>query len=410
MVSESIQKQAHTDDLTRASDWYDTNRRVLHVDMDAFYVEVELLKRPELRGLPVVVGGKSPRGVVSTCSYEARAFGLHSAMPSIQAQRLCPHAIWLDSDFASYADYSGRFFGIMQRYSPDVVRLSIDEGRVDLTGSERLFGPAPEIAHRIITEIRTELGLPASGGLANSGTAAKIAAELAKPRGLAIVLPGYEPDFLAPLNVERIPGIGKHSLPRFHQLGIRTIGDLAKRTPVDLIRMFGKWAGHLHTVASGAPGRVQRYQPIAPSRSHETTFAQDIFEPDQLTIELRHLIEKLGFKLRQEGLRARTITIKIRDGAFNTVTRSHTFTEPVDSDRLIFPVACRLLLDNLPSRLGVRLIGVAVHNLSSTQIQLDLFRQNSTKVDTFYRTVDAIKEKFGRKSLGFGHRAIHPGS
>ncbi len=397
-------------DEVLAVDWFDLNRRVLHVDMDAFYVEVELLKHPELRGRPVIVGGKSPRGVVSTCSYEARAFGVHSAMPSVQAQRICPQAIWLGGDFPAYAHYSDRVFDIMKRYSPDVVRLSIDEGRVDLTGSERLFGPAPDIAHRILTEIREELGLPASAGLANSGTAAKIAAELAKPRGLAVVLPGYEPDFLAPLKIERIPGVGKRSLPRFHQFGIRTIGDLATRTPMELMRVFGKWAGHLHSIATGKPSRVLHHQPVAPSRSHETTFARDVVEPGQLTNEMRHLVEKLGFKLRQEGLRARTITVKIRDGRFNTITRSHSFSEPVDSDRLIFPVACRLLLDNLPSRMGVRLIGIAVHNLSRTQIQLDLFRQESARTDTFYRTVDAIKEKFGRQSLGFGLRAIKKGN
>jgi DNA polymerase IV len=380
------------------------NRKILHVDMDAFFVEVELLQRPELRGKPVIVGGRHPRGVVSTCSYEARAFGIHSAMPSIQANRLCPHAIWLESNFRSYSDYSQKVFDIMKRYSPLVVQLSIDEGRVDLTGSEMLFGPAPEIADRILNEIRSELKLPASGGLSNSGTAAKIAAELAKPNGLAVILPGHEKSFLAPLKVERIPGIGKKSLPRFHSLGFRTIGDLATHSAEDLSNHFGQWAGSLRRVALGMPGEIHRHKPESPSRSHEATFMQDIFNIDNLRVELRYLVEKLGYKLRQEGLKTRTITLKIRDGHFHTITRSHTLDRPIDCDQAIFQTAFELLKSNLPKGMGVRLIGVAGHQLSKQPNQLDLFQIDDSKISNFYRAVDAIKDKFGRKSAGFALR------
>jgi DNA polymerase IV len=380
------------------------NRKILHLDMDAFFVSVELLKYPELRGKPVIVGGKASRGVVSTCSYEARAYGIHSAMPSVQAQRLCPQAVWLDGDYKSYSYYSERVFQIMRRYSPLVVQLSIDEGRADLTGSELLFGPAPEIAHRILLEIQNELNLPASAGLANSGTAAKIAAELAKPSGLAVILSGHEQSFLSPLKIERIPGVGKKSLPRFHSLGYRTIGDLSRRNPDDLTRHFGKWAGSLRRVALGMPGEVKRHTPDSPSRSHEATFMVDITDPEKLRIEIRHLVEKLGFRLRQEALKARTISVKIRDGRFNTITRSYSFDRPVDSDRILFQTAVDLITNNLPAGIGVRLIGVAAHQLSSAHQQLDLFGSPNAKLDNFYKTVDQIKEKFGKKTVGFGNR------
>ncbi len=377
-------------------------QRILHVDMDAFYVEVELLKRPELRGTPVIVGGRPPRGVVSTCSYEARRFGVHSGMASVQAARLCPAAVWLQGDYHSYSEYSRRMIEILRRYSPEVVQLSIDEARVDLTGSELLFGPAPEIADRILKEIRDELGLPASGGLANSGVVAKIASELAKPRGLAVILPGYEKPFLSPLRVERIPGIGAKSLPKFHRFGVHRIGDLAAMPADELERLFGRWTTHLMNVALGKPASVRPGRPASSSRSHEKTFVRDIFDRDIIRMELRRLVERLGYRLRKRGLRARSISVKIRDGKFNTITRAAKLAAPANSDRILFHSAVKLVMNNLPRENGVRLLGVSAQDVAADIRQLDLFPVENHKLKSFYRAVDGIKEKYGNKVAGFG--------
>ncbi len=376
-------------------------RKILHVDMDAFYVEVELLDRPELRGLPVIVGGKSSRGVVTTCSYEARKFGVHSAMPSVQAQRLCPQAVWINGNHSQYEKYSRAFVKILNRYSPEVAKLSIDEARVDLTGSERLFGNASDIAHRILNEIKDELGLPASAGLANSGTAAKIASELAKPAGLAVILPGYEQPFLAPLKVERIPGIGKKSLPRFKRAGIHTIGDIARRSPEEMTRVCGRWSSHLMNIAKGSTRKSIRQDPAAPSRSNERTFMKDITDPDLIRQEIRRLVENLGFRLRRSGFKTRTIGVKIRDSRFKTITRSITLATPVNADNFIFETAIKLVFQNLPRNSGVRLLGVTAQNLSSRPRQKSLFESGPTRHENFYNTVDTIKQRFGRNAVHF---------
>jgi len=378
------------------------DRRILHVDMDAFYVSVELLKRPDLRGKPVIVGSKSPRGVVSTCSYEARKFGIHSAMPSVQAMRLCPDAVWLSSDFSAYSYYSKQVFNIMRRYSPEVYPLSIDEGRVDLTGSQTLFGSAETIADKILQEIRDELGLPASGGLANSGTAAKMASELAKPCGLAVILPGKEKNFLSPLSIERIPGVGKKSLPKFHQYGIRTIGDLAQCDPETFLRSFGRWGYSLLKIATGTPKSVTPHKPVYPSRSNERTFSKNLTDRAQIKLELRKLVEKLAFRLRRSDLKTTTISVKIRDSHFHTVTRSRSITSPTNRDHVLFNIAESLVSSNLPRHGGIRLLGVSVYNLSSRSAQGNLFELREQQSDRFYRTVDTIKEKYGIRAATFG--------
>ncbi|MBN1552175.1 DNA polymerase IV [bacterium] len=380
------------------------NKYILHVDMDAFYVEVSLLKRPDLRGKPVIVGSRSPRGVVSTCSYEARKFGIHSGMASVQAERLCPSAVWLPGDFEAYSHYSKRFIEILRRYSPVVVQLSIDEARVDLTGCELLFGKPMEIAHRILLDIKYELGLPASGGLANSGTIAKIAAELSKPGGLAVILPGYEQVFISPLKVERIPGIGKKSLPKFHKHGLYRIGDIASKSQDELTRMMGRWSSVLYRIATGSAGPISRAPSQAPSRSHEVTFAEDVTDSVRVREEVRRLIERLGFRLRQENRRVAALTVKIRDAAYQTITRTVSLKTPSNSDRILFNLAIDLVHTNWPDNKGIRLIGVCAHNLVSDIKQLSLFERTNVKLETFYKTVDGIKVRFGQKSVRFGSR------
>lgn len=378
-------------------------RRIMHIDMDAFYVSVELLKRPELRGLPVIIGGKSPRGVVLTCSYPARKYGVCSAMPSVRAMRLCPEAVWLRGDFATYEYYSKKVFDILRRYSPDVYPLSIDEGRLELTGSESLFGPAPGIAHRIVNEVRDELGLPASAGLANSGVTAKIAAELAKPFGLIVVFPGKEASFLAPVPIKYIPGAGKVSQQTFYRYGYRTIGDIAIQSLEVLVRQFGSWASTLYRIAHGQSKPAKPHAPVSPSRSNESTFRQDLFDLEHIRAEVRRLVEKLGFRLRRSNLKAGTVSVKIRDGKFHTITRSQSLKTPTDKDHILFQAAEKLVLSNLPRQSGIRLLGVSTHKLSSGICQESLFVDNEEKnYDRFYTAVDTIKEKYGKQAVWFG--------
>jgi DNA polymerase IV len=391
MAEVRLQDETHSD-----------SRKILHIDMDAFYVEVELLKQPHLRGKPVIVGCRPPRGVVSTSSYEARKFGVHSGMASVVADRLCPEAIWLGGDFEAYSYYSRCFIDILKRYSPQVVQLSIDEARIDLTGSELLFGSATDIAHTILGQIRQELGLPASGGLANSGTVAKIAAELAKPKGLTVILPGYEKSFLAPLKVERIPGVGRKSLPRFHRYGVYRIGDIARKPARELTQLFGRWAGSLQKIALGMPGSANRGQSDSSSRSHEKTFPEDILDPVIIRAEIRRLVERLGFRLRREGLRVKTLSVKIRDGRFNTITRAITMDTPANSDRILFQTAVDLVFQNLPASSGIRLLGVSAQNVTSEIRQLTLFPSSDSRLSSFYQTVDGIKMRFGQTAVRFG--------
>ncbi len=377
--------------------------RIMHLDMDAFYVSVELLKRPELRGQAVIIGGKSPRGVVSTCSYAARKFGVHSGMPSVRAMRICPDAVWLNCDFPAYNHYSEKVFSIMRRYSPEVFPLSIDEGRVDLTGSQDLFGPAEKIAHRIVNEIRDELGLPASAGLANSGVTAKIAAEMAKPFGLIVVFPGKEKAFLAPLPIQYIPGVGKVSLPGFHKYGYQTIGDLASESPDILAKRFGPWADSLYRTAMGEPKKARPTPAVAPGRSNETTFSHDIKDPEQIRSELRRLVEKLGFRLRKSNMTARTVTVKIRDANYHTITRSQTFDTPTNRDHILFEIAETLVFTNLPKHSGLRLLGISVQKLQTRIEQPSLFESSADRqYGKLYSTVDQIKDKFGKKTVFFG--------
>jgi DNA polymerase IV len=379
------------------------DRRILHLDMDAFYVSVELLKRPELRGSPVIIGGKSPRGVVSTCSYTARRYGVHSGMASVKAMRLCPDAVWLNCDFTAYNYYSEKVFSIMRRYSPEVYPLSVDEGRVDLTGSEALFGSAAGIANRIVREIRDELGLPASAGLANSGVTAKIAAEMAKPFGLIVVFPGKEKAFLAPVPIQKIPGVGKVSLPKFHTYGYRTIGDLAAESPDILAHRFGPWAESLYRTATGVPKIARPSIPVSPGRSNEITFSHDITDTEHIRSELRRLVEKLGFRLRKSNITARTVTVKIRDAGYRTITRSKTFDTPTNRDHILFQIAEQLVLSNRPGHSGIRLLGISVQNLRTRIEQPLLFESTADRqYGKLYSTVDTIKEKYGKQTVFFG--------
>ncbi len=306
--------------------------------MDAFFVSVEELFDPSLKGKAVVVGGKSDeRGVVSAASYEARKFGVHSALPLRTAYKLCPHAIFVEGHPERYREYSGRVFEILRRFSPLVEMASVDEAYLDMTGTERLHGPPLRAAHLLHEAVKAETLLNCSIGIASSRLVAKIASDQAKPNGILHVLPGVEARFLAPLEVRKIPGVGKVMEKNLHALGIRRIGDLAALDENVLESRFGKWGLALAGKAQGldAGGWFdseigERGDPK--SISHEHTFNTDTKDADQLEATLTHLAEKVGRRLREHGLHARTMQLKLRYSDFSTITRAHTFASPTQLD------------------------------------------------------------------------------
>src|SRR4029077_15726570 len=298
---------------------------ILHVDMDAFFVSVELLEHPELRGLPVVVGGQpDQRGVVSAASYEARRFGIQSAMPLRTAGRLCPHAVFLDGHHELYGRGSDRIAAILEKYSPVVEMASIDEAYLDLAGTERLYGPPLAAAHRLIREIRDTTGLPCSAGLAATRLVAKVASDQANPRGLLCVPAGAEEAFLAPLGVRKIPGIGKVTEAALHAFAIQTVGQLAA-VPLDkLEEAFGQWGAALYRKARGQDAFEFFVDAEPKSLSHNQTFGQDTCDRAQLDSALSFLCQKAGKRLRDAGLYTRTITLTLRHADFKTLTRAST--------------------------------------------------------------------------------------
>jgi DNA polymerase-4 len=362
--------------------WY------FHVDMDAFFASVEQALNPALKGKPVIVGGKNGRGVVTSASYEARKYGVHSAMPGFQAKRLCPNGIFLPNRRRVYSEFSGNVFAILEQYSPQVDAISIDEGVVDLTGTERLFGPPVKTARAILARIEKELGLPASGGLSTSQVVSKIAATLAKPHGFIHVPPGSEHTFLSPLPVELISGVGPKTHKELLQQGIKTIGDLLQRQ--DFRRRFFDFE-------EAKSGRRSRDHTIG----NETTFDKPLKEREEMEKILWELVEEVGKRLRQEGFYARCITVKIRYSDFKTISRSRTLASPTCFDRQIFAVASDLLRKNLSPGRAVRLLGVSASALLSSGWQETLFDiQERLSWEKLYRGIDRLREKYGEGTIG----------
>ena len=363
-------------------------RWFLHVDMDSFFVSVERALNPRLEGRPVVVGGRSARGVVTSASYEARQYGVRSAMAGFQAKKLCPDAIFLPTRHDVYRQYSNRVFALLERYSPAVRKLSIDEGLVDLTGTERLLGLPLTSAHEIILRLQSELTLPASGGLAGHGTVAKIAASLAKPKGLICVPHGSETKFLSPLPVAAIPGVGPKAQTALARRGVITVGDLLARG--DLRRRY---------LALEEPAAAKR------ARDHsigsETTLEKSLGELAAMEEVLWRLAEDLGSRLREESRYARCISIKIRYDDFKTLTRARTLSAPTCFDREIFAVAVALLHKNVTPGKKIRLLGVAASGLLVSGWQESLFDyEKRSSWEKLYRGIDSIRERFGDTSIG----------
>ena len=384
-------------------------RFILHVDMDAFYASVEVREQPGLAGRPVIVGG-SPRGrgVVSAANYEARRFGIHSAMPTARAMRLCPHAVCLPGRMSLYASVSRQIREIFNRYSPLVEPLSLDEAFLDVTDSQRLFGSAAEIANAIKQAIRNELSLVASVGIAPNKFIAKIASDLDKPDGFVEVMPEEVQAFLDPLPVSRIWGVGKATGKELDRLGITTIAQLRQQAEAVLQDRFGKFGNHLWRLANGMDDRPVVSDSEAKSISNETTFDTDISNRDTLRAWLMELTEQVCWRLRQHDLFGRTVQIKLRFADFSTITRSHTLPEATQQTKQVWQAVMALFDKAMQSESRrLRLVGVGVSGLSDTaqrpQVQTDMFEQpKDTRQTQLDEVADAIKSRFGSGGIRRG--------
>src|SRR6202040_1398882 len=381
-----------------------TATSILHVDMDAFFVSVELLDRPELRGKPVVVGGRpDQRGVVSAASYEARKFGIQSAMPLRTAGKLCPHAIFLDGHHAKYGEWSDRVATILAKFSPIVEMVSIDEAYLDLAGTERLHGPPFAAAHKLLRMITTTTGLPCSAGLASTRLVAKVASEQAKPRGLLWVAAGQEPRFLAQLPVRKIPGIGEVTERALRALGIETVHQLADYPQAGLEKIFGQWGTALYRKARGGDSYEFVIDAEPKSISHNHTFGEDTNDTEALVAMLSHLSQKACKRLRESGLTARTLTLTIRSGGFAPYTRSKTLPEATLLDGDIFAVFQKLFREHRDEKRKVRLLGVSLGGFSHGVRQLDLLEaERRGKLEKLTRAADNLRDRFGFDSVKFG--------
>ncbi len=385
-------------------------RSILHIDMDAFFVSVEQVRDPSLTGKPVIVGGDPDgRGVVAAASYEARAYGIHSAMPIARAKRLCPHAIFLRGSHHLCSEFSGRIFDILDRYSPLVEPMSLDEAYVDLTGCERLHGPMTETAERMHDEIKNTIGINASVGMAANKLMAKIASGMAKPNGLLRILPGHEAAFLAPLAIGRIPGIGPKSGEEFKRMGIHNVRDLAA-LPLELLEeVYGEWGYRLYQKARGVCESPVLKRDDTRSISRETTLEEDSTDPAFLESTLSGLVEKAASQLREEGLRARCVSLKLRYSDFKTVTRSHTLSDAACEDPIIFDTVRNLFRKLFTRRTRVRLIGVALTSLTSgAPPQMELFENlDARQWQKLYQGIDRLREKYGFRSILRGSSVIN---
>lgn len=377
---------------------------ILHIDMDAFFVSVELLARPELRGKAVIVGGqREQRGVVTSASYEARKFGVHSAMALRTAAQLCPHAVFLDRHHELYEQWSDRVAVLLGKYSPIVEMASIDEAYLELAGTERLHGPSLAAADKLLREITAATGLPCSGGLAATRLVAKIASDQAKPRGLVWVPPGSEAVFLAPLAVRCVPGIGKVTDAGLKAMAIETIAQLQNISLERLEETFGQWGTALYRKARGIDSYEFFVDAEPKSISHNQTFGEDTIDRELLESTLSYLCQKAVKRLRESGLHARTVTLSVRYADFTTITRSHTLSEPSDLDTVFLHAVRQLFAGAWNGRAMLRLVGVALTSFSSGPAQFDLLDpERREKLERLARATDKLRDRFGFSKVQFG--------
>jgi DNA polymerase IV len=374
-------------------------RTILHVDLDAFFAAIEQRDRPELRGRPVAVGmgGTNDRGVVSAASYEARRFGVHSALPIRTAKRLCPDCIFVPVDGAKYQRVSREVMAILRRFTPLVEPISIDEAFLDVTASRVLFGDGETIARQIKAAIHGELGLTASVGVARTKLVAKIASDLRKPDGLVVVPAGEEAAFLAPLPISRLWGVGPQTAAALRDFGVVTIGDLARLDRGALVRRLGRHAAALVERAHGIDPDPVSDPDAAKSIGHEHTFDVDQADPDVLERTLLAMAEGVSGRLRQAGLRASTVTVKVRDSGFRTVTRQRTMAEPTDLTEPIWRTAVELARPEMRGR-RIRLLGVTASGFGERE-QLGLFDAGEDRRRLAVRATDAVRARFGTRAI-----------
>jgi DNA polymerase-4 len=374
-------------------------RQILHIDMDAFYASVEQRDDPSLKGKPVVVGGRSRRGVVSAASYEVRKFGVRSAMPMAEALRLCPHAVVVEPHMARYAEVSARVFSIFRRYTPLVQGLSLDEAFLDVTASRSLFGDGKTIARRIKDEIRGELHLTASAGVATSKFAAKVASDLEKPDGL-VVVPDDVAAFLAPMPIERMWGIGQKTAPKLRALGYATLGDFARAPVKSLERALGVWGLQVAKLARGEDDREVDPSGLAKSVGAEQTYEHDLTSREDIERTLLVHAEKVAQRLVDEGLSARIVVVKLKYADFTLRSRRETLPEPVLDATSIHEAACRLVAAFPSRRDGVRLTGISVAGLlEGPPPRLLLGGEAAEKRRKVEELVAKVKGKFGADGM-----------
>jgi DNA polymerase-4 len=385
---------------------------ILHADMDAFFASVEQRDRPELRGKPVIVGGSAEgRGVVSAASYEARAFGVHSAMPVVTARRLCPGGVFLPVRMRHYAEVARQIRDIFLSFTPLVEPLSLDEAFLDVHGCEGLFGPGPEIARQLKDRVRAETALVVSVGVAANKFLAKLVSDLGKPDGLFVLHPERVREVLDPLPVSRLWGVGAKGEKRLHELGLRTVGQLRALPEQILADHFGEVGRHLWRLANGLDGRAVTPDEEARSVSTETTFPRDIGGRAVLRAWLLDLVEQLGQRLRRAGLRGRTVQLKARSSGFRTWTRSRTLPDPTDATDDLWKAAADLFDRHVSDAwLPLRLLGVGASGLvKAGPVQCDLFDgARQAKQRSLDQAVDAIRARFGpgaiRRAGGTGRQ------
>ncbi|MBU0908192.1 MAG: DNA polymerase IV [Proteobacteria bacterium] len=376
-------------------------RDIIHLDMDAFYASVEVLDNPELKGLPVIVGGSSDRGVVSAASYEARAYGVHSALAIVVARRRCPQGIFRPVRMSRYHEVSEQVMAIFRHYTPRVEQISVDEAFLDVTGCQGLFGSAQEIAEMIRKRVREEIGLTVSAGVAGCKLVAKIASDVNKPDGLTIVPHGREAEFLAPLPIKCMWGVGKKTLPDLHLLGVQTIGDLTRFTLDFLEKKFGKHGRHMYFCARGIDERQVECDHCTKSIGNEETFDRDVTDLQEIRKELLRLATKVGERLRRHHFSGRAITLKIKYHDFISISRSMTLNQPTNDSRELYQAVLSLLPKTLAGAKPVRLVGIAVDKLQEDSLprQLDLFNSKKTDRQELNKALDRINTRFGSHTI-----------
>jgi DNA polymerase-4 len=377
------------------------SRIIFHVDMDAFFVSVEELFDPGLKGKAVIVGGMpDQRGVVSAASYEARRFGVHAAMPLVTAQKLCPQAIFLAGRRETYADYSKKVRGILETYSPVVEMVSIDEAYLDFTGSQRLYGHPQLLANRIRQQLKQETGLSASIGVAATKLVSKVASDMAKPSGILYVFPGYEATFLGTLRVGKLPGVGEVTERRLRELGILRVAQLTELGREALSEIFGNWGDSLYLKSVGLDTPHFEFHEEPQSISHEHTFYKDTRNLEELQKTIATLVQKTAHRLREHRLYAKRVTLKIRDRGFKTRTRAFSLEESTQLDDEILHAVLQLLQQHWDTSTEVRLLGVALTSLEFGAGQEALFTQkHRDKRLRLYQAADKVRHRFGFNAI-----------